>query len=74
MLAGGSALISTIFPPRAAAASSKVPKAQAGYRDAPKGAIRCDRCTQYQPPTGCNIVEGPISPSGSCNFFAARTG
>jgi hypothetical protein len=57
-----------------ARAGAKVPKNQAGYQDTPRGGARCDRCTQYQPPTSCKIVEGAVSPSGACNFFAPKSG
>ena len=56
----------------AVAAGGKVSQAQANYRDTPRGALRCDKCLQFQPPSGCKVVEGVVSPSGSCNFFAAR--
>jgi hypothetical protein len=55
-----------------AMAEDKVPKDQAGYRDAPRAGNRCDRCVQFQAPNGCKIVAGAVSPSGSCNFFAPK--
>jgi hypothetical protein len=57
---------------RPAAAASKVPQSQAGYKSVATGGARCDRCAQFQPPSGCKIVAGAISPSGSCDFFAPR--
>lgn len=50
----------------------KVPKTQAGYKDDARGGNRCDRCLQFLPPGGCKIVDGAVSPQGSCNFFAPR--
>lgn len=57
---------------RRASAASKTPKDQAGYKDAPQGAKRCDKCVHFQPPTSCALVEGVISPSGSCDLFAPK--
>jgi hypothetical protein len=64
--------VATLATRDAAAAGGKVSQAQANYRDTPRGALRCDKCLQFQPPSGCKVVDGVISPSGSCNFFAAR--
>jgi hypothetical protein len=55
-----------------AVAAAKVPQGQAGYQSSPRGEARCDKCLQFQPPSACKIVDGAVSPSGSCNFFAAR--
>ena len=59
---------------RQAQANAKVPKSQAGYKDSPKGGGRCDKCVQFQPPAACKIVDGAVSPSGSCNYFAPKPG
>ena len=55
-----------------AAAGAKVPQAQAHYQDSPRAGQRCDQCLQFQPPSACKVVEGTVSPSGCCNFFAPR--
>jgi hypothetical protein len=52
-----------------AAAAPKISKAAAGYQDHPNGDKRCDRCVQFQPPDACKMVEGPVSPQGSCRIF-----
>jgi hypothetical protein len=64
---------SAIASPKAARAAAKVPQGQAGYRTRPNGAARCQQCVQFLPPAGCGIVDGAISPSGWCNFFAPRS-
>ncbi len=56
----------------AAAASGKVSQAQAGYKATTKSASRCDTCAHFEAPSACKIVDGSVSPSGSCNFFAPR--
>ena len=57
---------------RQALAGVKMAKQDAGYRDSPRGGARCDRCLQFQPPESCNVVQGAISPSGSCSLFAPK--
>ncbi len=56
----------------AAADQGKIPQAQAGYRNTPKGANRCESCMQFQPPSACKVVDGAVSANGSCNLFAPR--
>lgn len=57
---------------RRAAAQQKVSQMDAKYQDQPKGQQRCEICLQFQPPNACRIVEGPISPKGWCQYFAAK--
>jgi hypothetical protein len=57
---------------RKARAAAKVSKSQADYQDTPRGGVRCDRCVQFEAPAACKIVDGPVSPSGSCSFFAPK--
>lgn len=52
-----------------ASAQSKLPQKAAKYQDTPKGAARCDNCTQWQGPSACKIVSGEISPSGWCALY-----
>ena len=56
----------------AAAGPGKVSQAQAGYKATTKSASRCDACAHFEAPSACKIVDGSVSPSGSCNFFAPR--
>jgi hypothetical protein len=39
------------------------------YQDHPDGDKRCEKCAQFQAPDGCKMVEGAISPQGSCRIF-----
>jgi hypothetical protein len=52
-----------------AAAQPKISKVAVNYQDHPDGDKRCDRCAQFQPPDGCKVVDGSISPQGSCRIF-----
>lgn len=55
-----------------AAAQQKVARAEAKYQDQPKGQQRCEICVNFQPPSSCQFVEGPIRPKGWCLFFAGK--
>jgi hypothetical protein len=74
--AAGGALTSAAGMPVAAdepvAEKDKIKKTDAKYQDQPKGQQRCEICLQFQPPASCKIVQGPISPHGWCQFFAAK--
>ena len=52
-----------------APAQPKISKIAVNYQDHPDGSKRCDKCIQFQPPDACKVVEGTISPQGSCRIF-----
>jgi hypothetical protein len=52
-----------------AEAQPKISKVAVNYQDHPDGDKRCDKCVQFQPPDACKVVEGSISPQGSCRIF-----
>ena len=56
-----------------AAAQAKVPQKSVSYQAKPKGTQRCDGCSNFQPPNGCKVVEGEISPEGWCSLFAKKS-
>jgi hypothetical protein len=59
-------LAATLNP---ALAQPKISKVAVNYQDHPDGDKRCDKCVQFQPPDACKVVEGTISPQGSCRIF-----
>jgi hypothetical protein len=65
--AGGVAIGCAAVTP--AAAAPKISKKAVAYQDHPDGDKECARCAQFQPPDACKMVEGPISPQGSCRIF-----
>jgi hypothetical protein len=65
--AGGVAI--SYGPPSPAAAAPKISKKAVAYQDRPDGDKQCVKCAQFQPPDACKMVEGPISPQGSCRIF-----
>jgi hypothetical protein len=53
-------------------AQPKISKVAVNYQDHPDGDKRCDKCDQFQPPDTCKVVEGSISPEGSCRIFILK--
>ena len=51
------------------AAAPKISKQAVAYQDHPDGDKQCEKCAQFQPPDACKMVEGPVSPQGSCRIF-----
>lgn len=54
------------------AATAKVPKQTVNYQMTPKGPARCGTCAYFEAPSGCNYVNGPISPAGWCMLYKAK--
>jgi hypothetical protein len=73
-IGGMTCLASTLLAARIgqALAQQKVSKIEAKYQDHATGQQRCSICLQFRPPGTCEIVAGPVSPGGWCQFFAAR--
>jgi hypothetical protein len=59
-------------PPNLAKAQPKISKVAVNYQDHPDGDKRCDKCIQFQPADACKVVEGSISPQGSCRIFVLK--
>jgi hypothetical protein len=70
MMAG--TIISVAAIPNSIFAQTKVSHDAAKYQDQPKNGQQCSTCVQFEPPSSCKIVESPISPSGWCQFYAAK--
>ena len=56
--------------PHRASAAIKISKGAVAYQDQPDGDKECAKCAQFEPPAGCKLVDGPISPQGYCRLFA----
>jgi hypothetical protein len=70
---GGAAMLgTTVSGNRAAAAQTKTTQKAVGYQDTPKGAQRCDNCTQFEAPSSCKVVEGNIEPAGWCKVYVKK--
>jgi len=66
--AGAAAVFGSL--PQANAA--KMAQAAAGYQDSPKGTQECSNCILFQAPNSCQVVDGTISSSGWCKFWAKK--
>ncbi len=50
----------------------KSSKAAAQYEDPSKNPLHvCKGCSHYQPPSGCERVQGRVSPGAWCRFWSA---
>jgi hypothetical protein len=67
LCAASGALLLRIAP---AAASDKMTRVQAEYRDTPNGIYSCGLCSLFEAPNACKVVEGQISKDGWCKAFA----
>jgi len=56
-----------------AVAQAKLSKKDVGYQDQPKGNQRCETCVNFQPPTGCKVVEGEVTPHSWCIAYAPKS-
>jgi hypothetical protein len=50
----------------------KVSKAEADYVDHARGQARCANCLHFEPPHGCTVVAGEISPQGHSKFYLPK--
>jgi hypothetical protein len=50
-------------------AQARSSKAAAAYRGAPNGRQSCANCSYFNPPSGCGVVSGPVSPRGWGNLW-----
>jgi hypothetical protein len=66
--AGGAAVLIGMAVP----AQAKMSQTAAAYQDTPKDDHSCANCTLFRPPSSCTIVDGTISPTGWCRFYAKK--
>jgi hypothetical protein len=65
---GAAVLVATAIP-----AEAKMTQTGSGYQDSPKGSDSCANCTLFKPPSSCILVDGTISPTGWCRFYAKKS-
>jgi hypothetical protein len=51
-------------------AQSKATKKQAGYIPRGKGGQSCSTCGYFSEPNNCVLVQGPVSATGWCSYYA----
>ena len=69
--AAGAGLLTLSATARAQQRAEKLAKSDAAYQDTPKNDQQCSECTKFQPPKGCSVVAGDISPKGWCKLYEA---
>jgi hypothetical protein len=72
IMAGGAAVLATAMTATSAQAD-KMSQIAAAYQPSPKGGAQCDGCALFQGPSSCQLVDGTISPTGWCKFFAKKS-
>ena len=68
---GGGTIVASGLGSSPAEAAKMSPKAMS-YRPTPNGNQRCDNCANFQPPTGCKVVDGAIVPTGWCILYHSK--
>lgn len=69
---GAGTLVAAGLAASASAAPKKFTQKQAKYQPVPKSGHRCQNCALWQPPTSCQVVEGPVSPAGWCILYQVK--
>jgi hypothetical protein len=69
-LGGFAAILSMGLP-----AQAKMSQQASGYQPSPKdkGEQTCATCALFTAPSSCTLIDGTISPSGWCRFYAKKT-
>lgn len=75
MTAGSAVLVVAAAAGRAVAADNppKMAQKDVAYQPTPHEGQACATCVQFEPPTGCKVVEGRISAAGWCQLYAKKT-
>jgi hypothetical protein len=47
----------------------KLTPEEAGYKISTDGALTCAACAYFVAPRYCGIMEGEVSPEGTCKYF-----
>ena len=47
-------------------------QAEVMYQATPKDGQRCGLCTNFVPPSSCQLVQGTISPTAWCQLFSPK--
>jgi High potential iron-sulfur protein len=72
MLIAGAGACSILGENRGAMAQTKAAKSVVAYQDTPHEGQSCATCLQFEPPSGCKVVEGTVSPAGWCKIYVKK--
>ena len=54
------------------ATAAKMSQEAVSYQASPKGEQKCGICSQFEPPSSCETVEGTINPQGWCKLYLKK--
>jgi hypothetical protein len=54
-------------------AQAKMSQQASGYQPTPKGDQSCAACALFTAPASCTLIDGTISATGWCRFYAKKT-
>lgn len=54
-------------------AVAKTSQSAAGYESSSSGSRVCSGCANFTEPASCKVVDGPISPGGSCKLWVKKS-
>jgi hypothetical protein len=57
---------------RRAQAQSKLAKKDVDYRETPNGNQKCENCVNFEAPSGCKVVDGPVVPQAWCKAYGPK--
>ncbi len=75
ILRAGAAIIASgaVLKHGTAQAQQKLAKNMVAYQDKPHASgQQCSTCAGFEPPNGCMMVDGTISPNGWCTAFTPK--
>jgi hypothetical protein len=64
--------VSGLWMGQEAHAQQKLPKETVKYQFEPKNGQQCSKCTHFEPPNACKLVQGEINPKGWCILYAPK--
>ncbi|MER2606821.1 MAG: iron oxidase [Siculibacillus sp.] len=72
LIGASAALALPVLAASTALAATRTSQAVAAYRSSPNGDKACAACGNFEAPSGCELVEGPISSVGWCSLWSKR--
>ena len=73
--AAAAATTAAVWPNSALATqkpAQKVAQAAVNYQGGPRNGASCVRCSVFQAPNLCRVVDGQVSPNGWCTLFTPK--
>jgi hypothetical protein len=55
-----------------AQAQNKLAKKDVNYQEKPNGNQKCENCVNFEAPSGCKVVDGPVIPQAWCKAYGPK--